>query len=130
MAGSFGGTPLEEVVRIVYESMTPEEQRALDEYVWRVTQPPNLMDEGIPIKGHYGTVTCHLIPVDAYKYRIEFANGFYRMGFANGGDYAFVDPSGGPFMHVGDPANEIHRRLPKKPIRAITKDEKGIYIEL
>lgn len=82
-----------------------------------------------PIKGHYGTLTSHISELDPNHYGLEFEVPYYRVG----GDVdklMYVDPSGGPFMHVGDPLNKFHKDLPDRKIVKILNGEGGIIFEL
>lgn len=86
------------------------------------------MNDPIKIRGHYGAHTCSLNKVSDNSYELELVDDFCRFGLAEGGGYFFVDPSGGPFMAVGESLRRFHKDLPDTPIRAIERDETGIVI--
>jgi hypothetical protein len=82
-----------------------------------------------PIKGHYGTLTSHITELDEDHYKLEFELPYFRVG----GDVdklMYVDPSGGPFMHIRDPLSRFHKDLPDRKIAKILNGEDGFVFEL
>jgi hypothetical protein len=82
-----------------------------------------------PIKGHYGTVTCHVTELSPLRYRLELVNNICRFG-GMVDKLSFVDPSGGPMIHVEDSLRSFHRDLPDRKIVAISRDDVGLVLEL
>jgi hypothetical protein len=82
----------------------------------------------IKVYGHYGTHTASLTPIPE-GFKLETESGFCRFGSAAGGGLSFVDPSGGPFIHVGDKIADIVRGLESEAvIKRIDSTEEGIIL--
>lgn len=80
-----------------------------------------------PIRGRYG-ISAHIELVDD-KYRFATVDDFCRFGHAEEG-YSFVDPSGGPFIAVGDKLSYFHPNLPDDRITSISRDENGVFFTI
>lgn len=56
----------------------------------------------IKIKSRYND-TYYLTPINNTDYKFEGDVGYMRVGYKNDSNtIEFIDPSGGPMMHVGD----------------------------
>lgn len=83
----------------------------------------------IPIRGHYGTVTCHLSELSPDIYRFKTVDDFCRFGSCPDG-ILYVDPSGGPMIEVGDYLHNFNKELPNRKIGKIGRDDGGVIFEL
>lgn len=71
------------------------------------------------IKGRYG-ISCTLRQESRNRWKLRVKSGMCRFGLSNDPEsLGFVDPSGGPFIALGDPLHRYHRDLPKVKITKI-----------
>ena len=80
------------------------------------------MRKTILLKSRYGE-THRLERIgekDSHLFSFVPADGYYRLGYSSkeGNNYDFVDPSGGPFIHVGTKFDGIN-----KTIKSISKNK-------
>lgn len=83
------------------------------------------MRENLKVTSRYGD-EYHFMPIDEDGKKYIFKCGdYYRVGFDNPDDveYAFVDPSGGPFISPGYKIDDNHI------VKSISKHQKGLLIE-
>ena len=71
--------------------------------------------------------SCTLTKLKPKKYLISFVNPVARFGSDENG-LTFIDPSGGPFIGVGDVLKGIHPKLPNKAIVSIERNESLLII--
>jgi hypothetical protein len=71
--------------------------------------------------------SCTLTKLKPKKYLISFVNPVARFGSDENG-ISFIDPSGGPFIGVGDALRNIHPKLPNKAIVSIERNESLLII--
>ena len=82
----------------------------------------------IKVYGHYGTNTASLTPIPE-GFKLETESGFCRFGSDAVGNLFFVDPSGGPFIGVGDRISEIVQGLESEAVvKRIDSTEEGIIL--
>jgi len=65
------------------------------------------------ITGRYGD--RHTLVESESGYNLQFSTKYHRIGFRERDEVgiSFVDPSGGPFISVGEVLEELHDKLPK-----------------
>lgn len=87
-----------------------------------------------PIKGRYGhSMTFHEQEDGTYYVEMTGKCGEYsRCGFEDtpqGRVYRFIDPPGGPFVHVGHHLDDFNSEAPKKKITEIIHgDDRWILV--
>lgn len=71
------------------------------------------------IKGRYG-ISCILRQESRNRWALRIKSGMCRFGgSADAESLGFVDPSGGPFIALGETLNRYHRDLPAVKITKI-----------
>ncbi len=83
------------------------------------------------IKGHYGSVTCDIAPLEDGQFFLTITNDLpWRTGFIGDDrqNISFIDPAQGPFISVGSNLESHHRNLPDKLITRITKRDSGFVL--
>lgn len=79
------------------------------------------------IRGRSG-LSCVLTKESETRWKMRTLDGWCKYGLVENSDaLAFVDPSGGPFIALGDKLSLFHRKLPNVTIVKI-ENEEGIGI--
>jgi len=79
------------------------------------------------LRGDHG-VSCILTKQSETRWKLRTIDGWCRYGLVeNSKSLAFVNPSGGPFIALGDKLSLLHRKLPPVTITKIDNEE-GIGI--
>jgi len=74
------------------------------------------------IRGHYGTITATIEKLSETDWLLRVISGYFRVGFdADTGVRNFVDPAGGPFIHIDTKLRELHKDLPNRSIVSISQ---------
>jgi len=76
------------------------------------------------IQGRYG-VSCTITKAGPNRWKFN-CHGSCRFG-SNDNGLTFVDPSGGPFIGIGDTLKSINKNLPDEKIISIESDDENIY---
>ena len=90
----------------------------------------------IPIRGHYGSHTITAMKRTPTVYRLDMRENLCaRYGYPEGvaddsAGFAFIDPSGGPFITVGAIAREYHPKLPDRTITRLEAKDGEILMHL
>ena len=96
------------------------------------------MKEPLPIKitGHYGSHTISALKCSANVYQLILRkDSFVRYGYPEGeaeadAGFAFVDPSGGPFIALGVVAKDYHPKLPDRAIEKLELKDRKTFMHL
>lgn len=82
------------------------------------------------IRGHYGTITATIEKLSETDWILRVISDYYRVGLdADTGVRNFVDPAGGPFIHVDTKLRELHKDLPNRSIVSISPHDDGFILK-